>query len=69
MNCKLTSRPRPTDPNSRTLRREASFQRIKQRSTRINNILSAFERVLGEMVGRERLVGLCKIGWSHGWLQ
>ena len=62
----LTSRTRPTDSDQSALRRETSFKRIKQRSTSVYNILSAFERVLRERVGRKRLVRFSKIGWrSH----
>jgi hypothetical protein len=60
---KLTSSPSPSNSNRSTLRREASFQRIKQRRTRIDNILSAFERVLGERMRRKRLVCFCKVYW------
>jgi len=62
---KLTSSPGPTNSNCSTLGREASLQRIEQRRTRIDDILSAFERVLRERMGSERLIGFCKVHWSH----
>jgi len=62
---KLTSSPCPTDSDHRTLRRETRLERIEQRSTRIDNILSSLERVLGERVSREGLIGLGDVHGRH----
>ena len=65
MNQQLTSSARPTDSDHRTLRGEARLQQIDQRSTCIDYILSALERVLGKRVSGKRLVGLGDIHGRH----
>ena len=62
---KLTSSTRPADSDHRTLRGEARLERIEQRSTCIDYILSALERVLGKWVSGKRLVGLGDIHGRH----
>ena len=45
--------------------REARLERIEQRSTRVDYILPALERVLGKRVSRKRLIGLGDIHGRH----
>jgi hypothetical protein len=65
MNRKLTSSASAADSDHRTLRREARFEWIEERGTRVNYILPGLERVLGEWVSGKRLIGLGDVHGRH----